>query len=174
MTEITAIAEQTPIMNADGYLAKFTAAGETENKSNIENLIQRFRFLVQEQGRTGMLHAVGGTVNKPLPRKDIDVLVTLNAKDDIPQIPTEDLYEKAERKFNSFQAFINDMVINSGFEIEKVTPPAPDNDYPNVPKNDGSITIKKGAGVPIELIVNPEENILTEPNYPAIMLTQVK
>ncbi len=146
MAEITAVAEQTPL-DRTSYLERFTSAGETDDRTNIETLIQRFEDVTDEQGITGNIYAVGGTLKKNLPRKDIDLLIT--AEKIGSAIPPTGL-----ERFGILKELVGKMVNGTKIRIQETQEPVPHPEYGHLGamQRDGVIKLTPEKGVPIEII----------------------
>lgn len=69
MSELTTTTEPAEAEKST-YLDRFVQAGLIADKENIETLVGKFLEILRNQSRRGTLHAVGGSINKPLPRPE--------------------------------------------------------------------------------------------------------
>jgi hypothetical protein len=123
----------------DYYLAGL----QGNNRDNLEILSRAFLAQLIQEGETGALIAVGGTVkpeNRGTSRKDIDVYAAIDHAGG----------------FDKWRDSIAEIARRAGIEISKIQPPIPDIEYSGIINiHDGSMTLNPSSGVPIE-IVNSE------------------
>lgn len=160
------------------YLARLSDLDRT----NMIRIAELFTAAGKKLGREGLLLVVGGTINKPLPRKDIDLVAVLQKNTDDPK--REDYgtyYDFALAEFRNFQQLLETMVSqDSKFKIGEVQEPVIDEEYqsPSILKNDGSITITDSTGgTKMEFIRREMKNSirdsLSEETRPFVVLASV-
>ena len=146
------------------------------DRKNIRAIVSTFDEVLREKERRGILKAVGGTIDKPHPRKDIDItlrLVEEEADKNIDDFP--DYLEYSRARYTIFQDIIREVVSrNQNLEIEEEIEPTIDeeHDNPSILKNDGTIKIRTKAGTLIEVIRIPETAEAGE-TKPYVLLTEV-
>lgn len=142
-------------MGKDEYLARLPDV----DRKNILRIGELFEKAMKEIGREGALLAVGGTLTKPLPRKDIDILVVLEPGSSDPEQSKEaTLYRRALAEFRILRGVIRTITREDPrFTIKKTIRPEIDELYgtESILKHDGSITVQPKAGVPIEFMRSP-------------------
>ena len=135
------------------YLAKLPPV----DTINITEIASRYRDALVAKGAKGSLIAVGGSVDKQFPRKDIDILMLFDSEKADSQT-AETGIERATRDFNAtFKPLVSAIAPQEeGFTVIEEIEPAVDEEYqnPNLLKHDGTIAVKKGGGTPIEFIRN--------------------
>lgn len=124
---------------------------------NLQNIGQGFRKVLEEERRHGVIAAVGGSINKPLPRKDIDLLIVLQPHIDDAQKGTSTELDFAIRDFQIFKHIVEKVCTqNPSLQIQEIIEPTMDEEFnsPSILKTDGSITVanKNNDSMPIELV----------------------
>ena len=123
-----------------------------EDRANLEEIAAAFKTTVEKKGLRGALIVVGGILEKPLPRKDIDVRAILETGQ------KRENYESylgfAKGKFAIMREVINGIVQASGAIVSEVIEPTMDEEHQNtaILKHEGSITLSRGNGTPIEFM----------------------
>lgn len=144
--------------------AEYFAKLPSEDRETIKTLASKYKETLQKRGATGSLVAVGGSLDRPFPRKDIDLLMLVKQVQDFPQSGTE--IEIALRDFNeNFRPIVETVAgQQDGFVIVEVIEPAVDEEYQNsnLLKHDGAISVRKVNGTPIDFIRNSATNDLAE------------
>ena len=136
------------------YLARLPEV----DRQNVERIIDLFPQVMHEQVRGGLLLAVGGTINKPLPRKDIDLVIAMRENPDDPKKDDySDYYQYFLQKFRTFQRIIEAISIKDPrLQIIAVLDPAVDEEFQNpaILKFDGSVkmTNKERGGTLLEFL----------------------
>ena len=121
-----------------------------EEKGNIKRLFSALKRAGQESGYDIETELVGGTVNKPWPRKDIDITVQIGKAG---SGKTE--LDRARDVFGTLSEIAKRAAeIDRHFSVSKVVEPAMDEEFdsPNILKFDGVIEIQPENGTRIELI----------------------
>ncbi|MDO8573759.1 MAG: hypothetical protein Q7R77_03345 [Candidatus Daviesbacteria bacterium] len=144
---------QSPEARKEAYLSRLSQ----NDQDNLRKIGEQFKKVMQEEERKGVLVAVGGTVNKPLPRKDIDILVVLQPHQGDIQRGTSTELDFALKDFQTFRRLIeNALNQDPQLQIKEVIEPAMDEEFgsPSILKTDGSIVVasKEEGGMPIEFI----------------------
>jgi hypothetical protein len=121
-----------------------------DEKGNIERLFSALKRAGQESGCDIETEVVGGTLNKPWPRKDIDVTVKTGKK-----VKGETELERAKDGFKTLSRIVKKATkIDKYFTVSKVIEPAMDEEFdsPDILKFDGVIQVEPKIGTRIELI----------------------
>ena len=139
-------------LDREQYLAMLPDA----DRSNLQRIIELFGQVTQELGRSASLIAVGGTLTKPLPRKDIDLLVIFDKSDSDPKKQDyPDYHQFAVADFQILNGLISGIVAaDPSFTIKEIIEPAIDEEFqnPSILKHDGSISLKSQSGAELEFI----------------------
>ena len=176
---------ETPQLKHDKaeYLAKLPDV----DRQNVERITELFSQVMAEKGRSGLLLAVGGTITKPLPRKDIDLAIAFERKPGDPAregSPTVPAFSTAE--FRIFQDIINTILEKDpNVGVTKIIEPFMDNHFrdPKILAHDGDVVIvnKDKGGVPIEFsreyVYNKAvsmREIIARRTKPFVVLSEVK
>lgn len=164
---------ETPEQTAQAYLDRFSQANQPELRTEIETLASRFKVALVDQQIKGTLHVVGGTINKRLPRKDIDVIATLEPRptDPVRQVGEDEMSYLA-RYFDFFRDQVQRITLGSPFRIVGETPPFEDHEFEGsgIPAHDGSISVSGGTGTVIEFISNPGREFVPRSGEPTPVL----
>lgn len=124
-------------------------------KSNIERFFRALKKAGQESGYDVETEVVGGTLSKPWPRKDIDVIVKTGKRGEgITEL------ERAKDEFGTLSDLVKMAVkIDIGFKIDEEIEPAMDEEFgsPGILKFNGVIRVKPEKGTLIELIRTKNE-----------------
>lgn len=159
-------------VNRETYFARL----QEIDRQNLQRLISAFEATMIKNGRRGALKAVGGTINRPLPRKDIDLTLRLIERENDPKredFPDHLQYSLAD--YNIIRELTREIAAKDGnLEIVEETKPVIDEEYqsPSILKNDGSIKIKPKEGTPIEIIRRPSISSTVE-SEPFVVLSEV-
>lgn len=155
MEKAAADAKSTPEVDKQSYFERLTDI----DRQNLQKLVAAFTKVLAEGGKEGTLKAVGGSINKPLPRKDIDLTLRLTDEGSgFTQADFLDYYQYSLASFKTFRDLIKQATDqDADFTIEEETQPVMDEEFqnPSILKNDGSIKIKPKEGTPIEIIRKP-------------------
>ncbi len=123
------------------------------DRMNISSLISAFEKKMRERQQKGGMMAIGGIMEKPLPRKDIDIRVVLEtgrARGDY-----DSQQELAMDKFRALQDIVSQILLeNHDMRITDVLEPTIDEEFQNpaILKHEGTIKIEKDGTTPIELL----------------------
>lgn len=166
---------QHPIkVDREEYLRRLTSI----DRNNLQTLRGLFGEAATKKKRTGALFVVGGSIIKPLPRKDIDIAVVFE------EIPNDfsdgnklTPYRQAIKDFSVFKQVFEELTIrDDSFKIEHTVEPLIDEEFgsESILKHDGSITLacKKG-GTPIEFIRITDrgaDNFIKQSKEPFVLL----
>ncbi|KKR49615.1 MAG: hypothetical protein A3C27_03575 [Candidatus Levybacteria bacterium RIFCSPHIGHO2_02_FULL_39_36] len=139
----------TPEVDRGVFLSKLNES----DQDNITTLATAFeRKMKKKQQRGGMI-VVGGILEKPLPRKDIDIRVVVETG------KTRNDYEtriaQAMDRFNILEEITSQLVSdNPDLKIAARMEPAIDEEYqsPSILKHEGTIRIERVGATPIELL----------------------
>lgn len=131
------------------YLSKLPEV----DRQNIERLTELFIQVMTEKGRVGLLLAVGGTLTKPLPRKDIDLAIAFKQEPADPNIKDyPDILSFSTAEYRVFRDIINTMLkLDPSYQITKTIEPFMDHEFqnPNILAHDGDVVVvnqfKEGA-----------------------------
>lgn len=140
-------------IDREEYLKRLT----TIDRGNLQTVGRLFSESATKKERTGTLFVVGGSITKPLPRKDIDIAVVFEkTPNDFSYKSGFTPYRRALEDFSVFRQVFEQLIIaDPNFEIRTVIEPLIDEEFESesILKHDGSITLacKKG-GTPIEFI----------------------
>lgn len=141
---------------------EFLSTLSPEDKENLTNLSEGFMKTMESFNRRGALIVVGGIMNKPHPRKDIDIVLIIEKKEgDLTKDPKETQLDFANKNWHNFKNLVSRMLlVTQDLKILSEIPPTIDEEFdnPNILKNDGSITLGGDQGLPIELIRDPKGN----------------
>jgi len=121
-----------------------------DEKGNIVRLVGALKKAGLELGYDIETEVVGGALNKPWPRKDIDITVKTGKKG-----KGETALDRANDEFNTLSEIAKKATeIDEHFSISTAIKPAMDEEFdsPNILKFDGLIRIKPKMGTQIELI----------------------
>lgn len=136
------------------------------DSSNLVKIRHLFKQTMKESGLGGALFAVGGTLTKSFPRKDIDVIVVLEPDTHDPDPKTfSSHYRFALADFSVFRKIITEMISKDPqFKIRETIEPAIDEEFDSeeILKHEGSLTMETG-GIPIEFIRYPGRGVSTFP-----------
>lgn len=165
-------------VNEEAYLSRLPQ----EDRIHLQQIGQQFQKVMEGEGRKGALVVVGGTLNKPLPRKDIDILMVLQPHPTDAQRGSSTELDFALADFKTFQRIVKDITDqNPALQIHKVVEPAMDEEFnsPSILKHDGSITvtnIEKNT-TPIEFVRIRDrgsyQKIMSGTNRPFVILKEV-
>lgn len=163
----------------EGYLSRLSKA----DQDNLRQLTAIFNETLAEQRLQGCLVAVGGTITKPLPRRDIDLLILLQKQPGDPDpknFPTT--YDYATADFQAFRKIIQSIAERDPkLEIAAVIEPAIDEEFgnPDILKHNGSIIVihKTGQATPFEFVrIEPQDSyktFLAKEKRPYVVLKEV-
>jgi len=120
-----------------------------QEKSNLTKFLASLREKGKEKGLDVVTEVVGGVLNKPWPRKDIDVTVRLGKKG-----KGDTAIERACDEFKTLSELVEETIAGGDFKVIKKIKPAIDEEFdsPNILKFDGTIQVKPEKGAVIELI----------------------
>ena len=123
-----------------------------EDRANLEEIAAAFKTAVEKKGLRGALIVVGGILEKPLPRKDIDVRAILETGQK--RADYESYLEFARGKFAVMENVVSEIVRVSGATIGEIIEPTMDEQHQNpaILKHEGSITLSCGNRTPIEFM----------------------
>lgn len=132
------------------YLSRLSAS----DRQNLETIEVSFRTFLGEKGAKGALVAVGGSIDKPLPRKDIDLVILIA---DPPEPKEERLtpYQKALRGHGQVLDFVSSVQAkHPDFKIVKGIPPLINEEFgsESILRHDGSIETHFAEGTPLEFM----------------------
>lgn len=169
-------------MEKEEYLAKLPSFDQV----NVRRITELFGELLREEARGGYLLAVGGTLTKPLPRPDIDLVAILQDK---PSDPKQDDYEDGgdftAANFKILENLVNRLVKkNPSFQISQIKEPRKKMWVGNVQKvfqygHDGSIIVtNREGGAPIEFMRRtPKDSykeFASQERWPYVLLASVE
>ncbi|HVZ11955.1 MAG TPA: hypothetical protein VG965_02905 [Patescibacteria group bacterium] len=128
------------------------------DRQNLDLLVDAFEDISENDEVEGGMFVVGGILNKPHPRKDIDIVV-YRGFPDAPATQTP-LIEKsqltlANEKFAGLRLFANEFVKrNPDFKIGNIIEPFEDENFdnPNILRNTGSIEITREGSTTLQLV----------------------
>ena len=124
-------------LDRDSYLNRLSKK-DSDNILRLSGLIQEY---LNRNGLNGILFAVGGSLTKELPRKDIDLALVLEENQSFPRrsdYPDEMSYASAD--FIKFLETIKNAIRGqTNFSINEVVEPAIDEEFesPNILKTFG-------------------------------------
>lgn len=149
-------------MPSTEYLARLSE----EDQSNLMTVNDKYKKWMMQNKKKGCLIAVGGTLKKPLPRKDIDILV-LTEPDKDQQIPKfSTIIENSISDFNeNLKPLVGFFTQNTdAFRVKEIVDPTIDEEFenPNILRRDGSICIEPKNGTLLEFIRYPEQQQLKD------------
>jgi len=148
----------------DTELESYLARLPTEDQENLRSIAKNFPRVLNKNGRKGVLKVVGGTIDQPLPRKDIDLTFQMDPNDNDPKRDDFMTYlEYAQSRFKIFKEIVEEIAGDHtlfSISLEDVIEPGIDEEFQStsILKTDGSITIKPKKGTPIEIIRKPENS----------------
>ena len=158
--------------NRESYLSRLPQG----DVANLMHLVQNITDGLANKGKRNVIMVVGGSINKPLPRKDIDMKLLLdNDERDSHMTP----YKESCRKYSKLQGIMRDAISDGYFRIEEETPPAIDEEFnsESILKFTGVIKIQAvHGGTPIE-IINEQDGIdtfRTNETRPFVVLAESK
>ena len=138
------------------YLARLPEA----DHKNLRSLTESISNVLRERNRRGSIKAVGGTIDKPLPRKDLDITFRLEEEEGDAKLDEHPNYlEYSKVRFQILREIVEEAAKrNQNLSIEEITEPIIDEEHQSLSilKNDGSIKIKPKEGMIIEIIRKPE------------------
>ena len=121
-----------------------------DEKNNLRKFLRVLKNAGNESGYDVETEVVGGAVNKPWPRKDIDVTVKTGKRG-----KGETELDRARDEFETLSKIAKKAIeIDGDFSIDKVIEPAMDEEFgsPDIMKFDGVVQILPKKGARIELI----------------------
>ncbi|MDO8269948.1 MAG: hypothetical protein Q7T54_04750 [Candidatus Levybacteria bacterium] len=136
--------------SAQKYLEKIGPV----DRANIELISKTFSAVLSQEGETGFITAVGGTVrhNNPQERKDIDLLV--GVKKDIGDISNLTDLEIYEKRYDLWKSTI--LKVIEPLKLKGVMPEEemvyPDHEREKRAANDGKFSLNFPTGRVIELL----------------------
>ena len=149
-TSRTEISEPNPEeINREDFMTRLTEP----DRSNITRLISTFRKTMGERQQKGGVMAVGGIIEKPPPRKDIDLRVVVETGRTREDHNSQ--YELAMDKFRALQDIASQIILeDQGMRITDVDEPTIDEEFQSsaILKCEGTIKIEKDGTTPIELL----------------------
>src|SRR3989344_1496325 len=147
------------------------------DQDNLRAITAGFEEVLRRKGLNGVLKAVGGTIDKPLPRKDIDLTLRLVEQEtDQKAEDFLDYLEYSKARFNILRDLVEEIVARKPeLGIEEIIEPTINEEFesPSILKNDGTIKIKPKRGTPIEIIRIPETSETVE-RRPFVLLTEAQ
>ena len=153
------------------------------DRSNVLRISELFSIIIQATNREGILLAAGGSVTKSGSRKDIDLGMVFQRKEEDPKRDDyPDYFQYALADFRSFKQFTETMIgKDSQFQISEIIEPTLDLEYnnPAILRNDGTITItSKEGGTPLEFLRRfPQPSLLdfkSKQTEPFVILVEEK
>lgn len=177
MTGIPSPEQSQPKLDKEQYLARLPDI----DQSNLRSLIQIFEEVCQETQRGMSLVAVGGTISKPMPRHDIDLLIIFQKlPSDLDSRQYSNYFEFYKVRFKTLEDFIRGAVTkDSKFQVTDIIYPALDEEYqsPSILKHGGSMTlINQDGGMPLEFIhmtdLGSPQEVMANEKRPFVILTQ--
>ena len=153
-----------------------------EDRKNVMSITASFEEVMREKNKKGTLIAVGGSILKQLPRKDIDLVLVLAPTTQ--DLNRNDFASYHQYSIKDFQATFKDLVINivkrnPSFRITEEIEPTLDEEFQTdyILKTDGSITVSTRKGTPVEFIRYGEkvtlEELFERVTKPFVILTTV-
>ena len=139
---------QTYEVGREVFLAKLTE----QDRRNLEAAATIFTDISKEEGLHGGMLIIGGVMEKPFPRKDIDIRVVIETgktRDD------HDTYlDYAKDKFGHLKKISNRINQEIGTQTVEVLDPGLDEEFqsPSILKHEGTIKISRQGTTPIELL----------------------
>lgn len=132
------------------YLSRLSA----RDRQNLETVEDSFRAFLGVKGMKGALVAVGGSINKPLPRKDIDLAILIA---DHPEPDGKRLtpYKRALRGHQQVLDFVSSVQKeHPDFKIVDEIPPLIDEEFESesILRHDGSVKVQFAEGTPLEFM----------------------
>lgn len=140
-------------INKETYLNRL----DQVDRENLLRLAGLFSAGMQRRGVKGALVAIGGTLTKVLPRKDIDTVLVFERT----PVSRASEYEVALSDLHVIENLCQDLTSSSDFKITQTIEPVIDEEFgsPNLLRHDGSVTLKPPKGLPIEVIRTREQNL---------------
>ena len=156
-----------PQLETEQYLSRLSPI----DRNRLLRISDLFGKVMTETKRNGTLIAIGGTLTKPLPRNDIDLLIVLSGDPSDPQkkdFPNVYAYSLAD--FEIFKDLVSKMVKKDPtFQIREVHGPLIDIEFdsPNILSHEGAILIASSdkESTPIEFLRDPDRG-----NYKTVMI----
>ena len=149
-TSRTEISEPNPEeINREDFMTRLTEP----DRSNITRLISTFKKTMGERRQKGGVMAVGGIIEKPPPRKDIDLRVVVETGRTREDHNSQ--YELAMDKFRALQDIASQIILeDQDMKITDVLEPTIDEEFQSsaILKHEGTIKIEKDGTTPIELL----------------------
>lgn len=129
------------------------------DRNNLEDISRSFAEIMTKEGMHGGIVVVGGVMEKPLPRKDIDVRVVLETEKKREDYKT--YLEFAKDMFRKLQTVVGKIAQETGSEITEELEPAIDEEYqnPSILKHEGTIKMTKAGVTPVEFLHTIDGNI---------------
>lgn len=140
-------------IDKETYLSRLPDA----DRENLRMISQLFEEEMRSRGTKGVLLAVGGTLTKPLPRKDIDLAIGLEETKDFRHDRFENDLQFIREQFNFMEQIMRAIAERVGFDVKETVEPSLDEEFqsPNILKHMGKITIGKEGSVPIDIVIEP-------------------
>jgi hypothetical protein len=158
-------------INKEYYLNKFPR----EDVVNLMHLTNNILRELTKQSKRSVIMAVGGTINKPLPRKDIDLIILLGRDRDSGLTP----YKETCQNYLALQRIIQGAIADGYFRVTEQIPPAIDEEFgsESILKFTGVMIIQAvSGGTPIEIINEQAglDSFRTEETSPFVVLAESK
>lgn len=153
---------EAPTLSAEDYLKRLPIV----DQKNLKKISRLFQEALIKDGRRGALVVVGGTIDKPFPRKDIDVLMILQQDPRDPKKGSDSEFDFAQKDFQIFKKLIRTMISNDlSLIVKEENEPAIDEEFnsPGILKHDGSIVLQgPDKSLPVELVRRSERGAYQE------------
>lgn len=147
----TTLQGQTKEVNKSDLFSKLSEI----DRRNMENLTSEFLTVAKEMGISGNLLVVGGIIDKPLPRKDIDMLAIFEGEGLPKQEDFSDYYSFSLKDFELLETVLRKITEkNPNFSIGEILKPSIDEEFqsPSILKFGGSVKINVKEGTMFEFI----------------------
>lgn len=151
-----------------------------EDIENLKNVSDKLERILREEAMEGSLLVVGGAIDKPMPRKDIDLAVYIKPNWKKGNVMTE--LEKAQKSYIALKSIAEDIVkaipgMQMGEQIEPALMEDGSQESHNKLKTQGSVQLRPEKGIPLELINYHQDPTISQagiPTRPYVLLSKVE
>jgi len=177
---MTEISESVPIleMPRDVYLNRLVP----EDRENLKRVASVIEEVLKEQNITGNLYVVGGSITKPNPRPDIDLVLRLNKTPNDEKDPTITQFDRAIMTWTQLQEILKKVTEKDptfAIDQKKSFHPSINKEFgnPSILEHDGSVGLKPETGAIIEFVnvvrKGTQKEVIESSKRPYVVLASV-